>query len=179
MSNAIEAIKRIASGYITSITQMMKEVEEILSSYKKEGGMEEMIEKFEAYNEELETLKSDCMGVIDENSLDNIHEELMRIENDILTNDKINEQRKRIIERLKETKEKWEITVDVMMIIGKYFEKGTDYTNIMKISKKWKELVLMYHFNPIGEYSLFKNMESQYIYSENDEKREGMHQYVC
>ena len=33
-------------------------------------------------------------------------------------------------------KYKWEITIDVIMIICKYFELNTNYINIMKVNKK-------------------------------------------
>ena len=35
----------------------------------------------------------------------------------------------------KERKEKWEITIDAMMIIGKYFETSKDYVSVMKCVK--------------------------------------------
>ena len=44
--------------------------------------------------------------------------------------------------------------------------------------KRYKDFVSMYHFNPIRDYSLFENMESQYLYGRGYEKKEGMHQYV-
>ena len=75
-------------------------------------------------------------------------------------------------------KSKWEITIDVMMIIGKYFESNNDYINIMKLNKKYHDLVEMYHFNPINDSDLFINIETQYLYDENDTKKEGMYQYV-
>ena len=34
------------------------------------------------------------------------------------------------------TKMKWEITIDVILIIGKYFETNKDYINVMKVCKK-------------------------------------------
>ena len=68
-----------------------------------------------------------------------------------------------IKQQLNETKSKWEITMDVMMIIGKYFKKNRDYVNMMKVAKRYRDLVLMYHFNPIRECELFENMESQYM----------------
>ena len=83
-----------------------------------------------------------------------------------------------IKQQLNETKSKWEVTMDVMMIIGKYFEKNRDYVNMMKVAKRYRDLVLMYHFNPIRECELFENMETQYMYNENDIRKEGMHQYV-
>ena len=91
------------------------------------------------------------------------------------------------------SKEKWEITIDVMLVIGKYFEENEDYVNVMRVSKKYRDLVSMYHFNPIEDCSLFENMESQYFYSKPKDKswlttimgyfghggkKSGMHQYV-
>ena len=91
------------------------------------------------------------------------------------------------------SKEKWEITIDAMLIIGKYFEENEDYVNVMRVSKKYRDLVSMYHFNPIEDCSLFENMESQYFYSKPKDKswlttimgyfgyggkKSGMHQYV-
>ena len=83
-----------------------------------------------------------------------------------------------IKQQFNETKSKWEITMDVMMIIGKYFKKDRDYVNMMKVAKRYRDLVSMYHFNPISECELFENMETQYMYNENDIRKEGMHQYV-
>ena len=97
------------------------------------------------------------------------------------------------------TKSKWEITIDAMMIIGKYFETNDDYINVMKVCKKYHDLVRMYHFNPISECELFENMETQHFYhkpkndnpsfmsrlfgwflysNDYDSKKPGMHQYV-
>ena len=52
-----------------------------------------------------------------------------------------------------EDKQKWQLTVDFIMIVGKYFESNKDYINIMKICKRYEELVLMYKFNPISDIS--------------------------
>ena len=78
------------------------------------------------------------------------------------------------------TKSKWEITIDAMMIVGKYFETNDDYINVMKVCKKYHDLVRMYHFNPISECELFENMETQHFYQKEDiaKKKEGMHQYI-
>ena len=89
-----------------------------------------------------------------------------------------NNSNRNIKQQFNETKSKWEITMDIMMIIGKYFERNNDYINMMKVAKRYRDLVLMYHFNPISECELFENMESQYMYNENDIRKEGMHQYV-
>ena len=56
---------------------------------------------------------------------------------------------------------KWEITENVMMIVGKYFDSKYDFINVMKVSKKYKRLVKRYYFNPISDCGLFKNMKSQ------------------
>ena len=83
-----------------------------------------------------------------------------------------------IKQQFNETKSKWEITMDVMMIIGKYFKKNNDYVNMMKVAKRYRDLVSMYHFNPISECELFENMETQYMYNKNDIRKKEMHQYV-
>ena len=75
-------------------------------------------------------------------------------------------------------KEKWEMTIDVMMIIGKYFESSQDYVNVMKVKKRYEELTKMYHFNPISEWELFENMETQYLYDRSVINKENMIQYV-
>ena len=71
-------------------------------------------------------------------------------------------------------KEKWEMTIDVMMIIGKYFESSQDCEREEKI----RGIDKMYHFNPISEWELFENMETQYLYDRSDIKKENMIQYV-
>ena len=65
-----------------------------------------------------------------------------------------------------------------MMIIGKYFKTNSDYVNVMRVCKKYHDLVRMYHFNPISECKLFENMETQYLYGCKDKKIPRMHQYV-
>ena len=76
------------------------------------------------------------------------------------------------------TKEKWEITIDAILIIGKYFETNKNYVNVMRVAKKYHDLVSMYHFNPISEYKLFGNMETQHLYGPKDVKKQGMYQYI-
>ena len=74
-------------------------------------------------------------------------------------------------------KAKQEITIDSMMIVGKYFLTNKDYVNIMRVCKRYHELTLMYHFNPINDYSLFENMETQHFYKPNT-KKEGIERHV-
>ena len=65
-----------------------------------------------------------------------------------------------------------------MLIIGKYFETSKDYVNAMNVAKRYQQLTNMYHFNPISEYELFENMQTQYLNGPEDKKKSRMHQYV-
>ena len=73
--------------------------------------------------------------------------------------------------KVETTKEKWAITLDSIMIIGKYLMSNQDYINVMKVSKKYHDLTQMYHFNPMSDYSLFENMETQHFYSKQKEPK--------
>ena len=53
-----------------------------------------------------------------------------------------------------------------------------DYINVMKTCKRYHDLAEMYHFNPIGDFDLFENMETQHIYSYKERKRQGMIKYI-
>jgi len=77
-------------------------------------------------------------------------------------------------------KYKWELTIDFIMIVGKYLESNNDFINLMKICKKYEELVSMYKFNPIQDMSLFENVQTQHFYKSNELnlKRPGMYRYV-
>ena len=39
------------------------------------------------------------------------------------------------------TKSKWEINMEQMVMIGKYFKTNQEYVNVMKVSKKYEKLV--------------------------------------
>ena len=73
---------------------------------------------------------------------------------------------------------KQRITIDAMLIIGKYFGSSNDYVNIMKTSKRYHDLTAMYHYNPISDAELFENAETQYLYGPTDVKKEGMKHYI-
>ena len=79
-----------------------------------------------------------------------------------------------------EDKSKYELTIDFVMILGKYFEENKDFINVMKVCKKYKELVEMYHFNPISDISLFKQIETQHFYKKEDviNKKDKLFQYI-
>ena len=79
-----------------------------------------------------------------------------------------------------ENKTKWEITIDFLMIIGKYFESCNDYINVIKVNSKYKELLLMYKYNPISNCDLFPNIETQhfYVYSDIFYRKRSMFRYI-
>ena len=45
------------------------------------------------------------------------------------------------------------------------------YINIMKLNKKYNDLVEMYHFNLINDCDLFMNIEIQLLYDCKDKKK--------
>ena len=55
-----------------------------------------------------------------------------------------------------------------MMIVGKYLETPTDFVNIMRVCSKYQHLTAMYKFNPIGDTSLFENIQTQHFYKKMD-----------
>ena len=75
---------------------------------------------------------------------------------------------------------KCELTIDFMMIVGKYYKKNIDFINTVKVNSIYRELPSMYHFNPISDTSLFENMETQHFYKSEDLMRvvPKMYQYV-
>ena len=79
-----------------------------------------------------------------------------------------------------EEKSKWQLTVDFIMILGKYLETPRDFINVMKVCKRYEELVSMYKFNPISDISLFENIQTQHFYDENDirNKKNNLFQYI-
>ena len=79
-----------------------------------------------------------------------------------------------------EDKSKWQMTVDFVMIVGKYFQSSKDFVNVMKVCKRYEELALMYKFNPISDISLFENIQTQHFYKEEDikNKKEGLFRYI-
>lgn len=74
----------------------------------------------------------------------------------------------------------YKLSIDFIMIIGKYFKSNSDFINIMKVCKKYKELVLMYKFNPISNIKLFENIETQHFYNKEDivNKKNGLYRYI-
>lgn len=60
---------------------------------------------------------------------------------------------------------KSELTIDFIMIIGKYLNRTKDFINLIKVKKNFKDLLLMYHFNPMSDFELFENIETLVIYN--------------
>ena len=70
--------------------------------------------------------------------------------------------------------------VNDIMIVGKYLNSNKDFVNLMKVCKKYNELVSMYKFNPISDCSLFENIETQHFYKNDDIylAKKGMYRYI-
>ena len=66
------------------------------------------------------------------------------------------------------------------MIVGKYLMEECDYINLVKVCKKYKELLLMYKFNPISNCDLFPNIQTQHFYSYADifYRKRNMFRYI-
>ncbi|KAL7720900.1 hypothetical protein QTN25_002110 [Entamoeba marina] len=66
-----------------------------------------------------------------------------------------------------------------LLIVSKYFESTFDYINIMCVCKKFKETTVKLRYNPIPITSLklFPNIQTQYIYTANEERIKGIDQY--
>ena len=73
-----------------------------------------------------------------------------------------------------------DLTIDLIMIVGKYFQTAQDFINLMKVRRCYKVLVEMYKYNPISDATLFKNIQTQHIYTEEDDNNriDGMFRYV-
>ena len=122
---------------ISCLNEVLEETKKTFVRFNKEGKMNDVIEEIEAYRKELEPIKLKLKKAKNENKLKGIVEEMKLIENNIKADMVINIMKREIIEQLKATKNKWEITIDVMMIIGKYFKSSKDYVNIMKVCKRY------------------------------------------
>ena len=60
-----------------------------------------------------------------------------------------------------------------LLIIGKYFNCITDFTNLIKVCHKFEHLLEMYHYNPVSfqfndRQNTFSNINSYYIYDNMD-----------
>ena len=56
------------------------------------------------------------------------------------------------------------LNVKIIIIINIYFKNRKDYINIIKINKEYKDLLYLFHYNQINDYSLFSNIKIQHFY---------------
>lgn len=72
------------------------------------------------------------------------------------------------------------LSVDYVMIVGKYLCSESDYVNLVRVSSRFRELLLMYKFNPISNADLFPNIETQhfYVYRDIFYRKRDMFRYV-
>ena len=169
MSN-ITTLKIKSKTKILHIINSLNEIKKTLPKENKEGELKRIKEEIESYQKELKEIEIQVNNATYKNEMNQLTNNLIQIENQIKTNEKIKKYKREITERFKMIKSKWEITIDVMMIIGKYFKSNNDYINVMKVNKKYHDLVKMYHFNPINDYELFSKMQTQPIYTNQIQK---------
>ncbi|KAL7711803.1 Leucine rich repeat containing protein BspA family protein [Entamoeba marina] len=67
-----------------------------------------------------------------------------------------------------------------MMIVSKYFKHQLDYIHMICVCKKFSDILDKFHYNPITVQNtkLFKNMETQHLYTKKSVALYGMYQYV-
>ena len=163
MSN-ITTLKIKLKTKILDIIDSLNEIKKTIPKENKEEELKRIKENIESYQKELEEIEIQIDNTADENEMNQLTNNLIQIENKIKTNEKINKYKREIIEQFKMIKSKWEITIDVMMIIGKYFKSNNDYINVMKVNKKYHDLIEMYHFHSINNSSLFTKIKTQHFY---------------
>lgn len=82
---------------------------------------------------------------------------------------------------MKEEKvEQYRLTIDLIMIVGKYLETVQDFVQLIRLCKKFRELPEMYKMNPISNCDIFPNIETQHFYNPSDAlySRRDMYKYV-
>ena len=76
--------------------------------------------------------------------------------------------------------EQYRLTIDLIMIVGKYLESVQDFVQLIRLCKKFRDLPEMYKMNPISNCDIFPNIETQHFYSPTDAlySRRDMYKYV-
>ncbi|KAL7721502.1 hypothetical protein QTN25_001171 [Entamoeba marina] len=64
------------------------------------------------------------------------------------------------------------------MIVSKYFNTETDFINAIQVNSKHMDLLDKFHYNPIPQTRLFKNIQTQYLYSPIDKRTPTVDHYV-
>lgn len=74
----------------------------------------------------------------------------------------------------------YKLSIDFIMIVGKYFINDNDFINLIKVNSKFNQLLLMYKFNPISNCDLFPNIETQHFYEYKDifYRKRNMFKYI-
>ena len=72
------------------------------------------------------------------------------------------------------------LTIDLMLIVGKYFETSNDFINVIKLNSRYKDICAMYFYNPISDTRLFPKIQTQHFYTEEDTKYQirGLFKYI-
>ena len=89
-----------------------------MTTQNKEGELNEIIENIEAYQKEFRMIKTKSENAREKREVEQIRIEQTRFEENIKTDPKMKEIKRKKAEYFKH---KWEITIDIMTIIGKYF----------------------------------------------------------
>ena len=72
------------------------------------------------------------------------------------------------------------LTIDLMMIVAKYFETANDFINVIKLNSRYKDICAMYFYNPISDIRLFPKVQTQHFYNKEDIKYRinGLYKYI-
>ena len=132
MSDSVIELKKKLIVRISSMNEAVNELRKTAIFKNKEGENKVVMEKIAKYQKELESIQEKVESSKDNNQIEDVTKEYNQIEESITTDIEINSMKREMIEFFKEIKEKWEITIDIMMIIGKYFEENIDFINAMK-----------------------------------------------
>ena len=65
------------------------------------------------------------------------------------------------------------LTIHDMIQIAKYFHSNNDYVNVMKVNKKFSEMIEMHYSQQLYDCSLFTDLETFYISIKNEKTIEG------
>ena len=118
MSNSVNELINRLKSHITCLSVALIEMKKIMTTQNKEGELNEIIEKIEAYQKEFRMIKTKTEKASNEEEVEQIREELTKLVENIKKDPKTKEIKRKKAEYFKY---KWEITIDIMMIIGKYF----------------------------------------------------------
>ncbi|KAL7712970.1 F-box domain-containing protein [Entamoeba marina] len=67
-----------------------------------------------------------------------------------------------------------QLELSLLFTVSKYLAFETDYINLTLTSKKNKLLLESFTYNPIPSTRLFHNLQTQYLYSSEDEPVRGV-----